>query len=218
MTPEPIPVRVILADDHAIVREGLRQVLEDIPGVAVVGQAASGTELLALAVERAADVVVLDWSMPGTDAPALITRLRRDRPALKVLVLTVHENVQYALRALECGAHGYVVKAAAVRDLVEAIRRAVEGEVYVSPGVAQRLLARIRSRGGGGRRGLEGLSPRELELLHLLASGLSLKECAARLGVGVSTASTYRARLLEKLGLRTTPDIIRFALVNRIGE
>jgi len=127
----------------------------------------------------------------------------------------VHENIHYAVKVLEAGAHGYVIKSAAVRELVEAIQSVRDGEVYVSPKVSQKVLQHLRtpkSRRGG----LEDLSPREFELLRALGAGLGLKECARRLHVTTSTASTYRARLMEKLGLSTTAEIIRFAIENDV--
>lgn len=209
------PIRVLLADDHAMVREALVQVLADSGAVRVVAQAASGPEALAEAARTRPDVAVLDYSMPGLDPATAIQELLHSRPELKVLVLTVHENIHYAVKVLESGAHGYVVKSAAVGELVEAIEAVWSGEIYISPKVSQRVFQHLR-KPKRDRVGLEALSQRELELLRALGSGMSLKECARHLNITTSTASTYRARLMEKLNLTTTAEVIRFALENDI--
>jgi DNA-binding NarL/FixJ family response regulator len=150
---------------------------------------------------------VLDDSMPAMDAPVTIQALLRQHRQLRIVVLTVHESIHYAVRVLESGAHGYVVKSAAAQELVEAIRAAHRAEVYISPKVSQRVIQQLR---------VSALSPREFEMLRVLGSGMSLKECAGHLDITISTASTYRARLMEKLNLRSTAEIIRFALENEI--
>jgi DNA-binding NarL/FixJ family response regulator len=208
-------IRVVLADDHAMVREALAQILQESGCLRVVGQASDGQEALELAARLHPDVMVLDYSMPKLDAATVIETLLRLHPKMKVLVLTVHENIHYAVKVLESGAHGYVVKSAAVAELVEAIRAVAEGEVYISPRVSQKVIQHLR-RPKRDRVGLEALSPREFELLRVLGAGLSLKECARHLGISTSSASTYRARLMEKLNLRTTAEVIRFALENDI--
>lgn len=204
------PLRVALADDHAMVREALAGILDESARVEVVGQAADGHEALRVVEEARPDVLVLDFTMPGLDGPRVIEAVRERGLPLKVLVLTVHESLHYAARVLEAGADGFIVKSAAVDDLLAAIEATHEGEVYVSPSLSHKVLehlARPRE-----RRGLESLSPREFDVLCAFGSGLGLRECAHYLGIGVSTASTYRTRLMEKLGLQSTTEIIRFAL------
>jgi DNA-binding NarL/FixJ family response regulator len=208
-------IRVVLADDHAMVREALAQILQESGCVHVVGQAANGPEALQAADKLLPDVMVLDYSMPGLDAGTAIETLLRRQPGLKVLILTVHENIHYAVKVLESGAHGYVVKSAAVGELVEAIQAVSAGEVYISPKVSQRVIQQLR-RPKRDRVGLEALSQRELELLRVLGAGMSLKECARHLNISTSSASTYRARLMEKLNLHSTAAVIRFALENDI--
>jgi DNA-binding NarL/FixJ family response regulator len=208
-------IRVLLADDHAMVREALAQILEESGFIQVVGQAADGQQAQDLAAKTKPDVLVLDYSMPKLDTPAAINSLVRRWPLLKILVLTVHENIHYAVKVLESGAHGYVVKSAAVGDLVEAIKTVSEGEIYISPKLSQRVIQHLR-RPKKDREGLEALSQREFELLRVLGAGMSLKECAARLNISTSSASTYRTRLMEKLKLTSTAEIIRFALENDI--
>jgi DNA-binding NarL/FixJ family response regulator len=208
-------IRVVLADDHAMVREALAQILEESGCIRVVGQAADGPGAVAEVTKVRPEVLVLDYSMPGLDAPEVLSSLHRILPDLKVLVLTVHENIHYAVKALECGAHGYVVKSAAVAELVDAIQAVSTGEIYISPKVSQKVIQHLR-RPKKDRVGLEALSQREFELLRVLGAGMSLKECADRLGISTSSASTYRARLMEKLHLHSTAEVIRFALENDI--
>jgi DNA-binding NarL/FixJ family response regulator len=207
-------IRVVLADDHAMVREALAQLLEE-SGIRVVGQAADGAEALDAVARTQPNVLVLDYTMPKLNAPPAIEALLRRWPDLKILVLTVHENIHYAVKVLESGAHGYVVKSAAVGELVEAIQAVSGGEVYVSPRVSQGVLLHLR-RHKRDRVGLEALSQREFELLRVLGAGMSLKECARQLNISTSSASTYRARLMEKLNLHSTAEVIRFALENDI--
>jgi DNA-binding NarL/FixJ family response regulator len=208
-------IRVLLADDHPMVREPLAQILGESGFIQVVGQASDGQQALDLAAKTKPDVLVLDYSMPKLDTPAAIDSLVRRWPLLKILILTVHENIHYAVKILESGAHGYVVKSAAVGDLVEAIKTVSEGEIYISPKLSQRVIQHLR-RPKKDREGLEALSQREFELLRVLGAGMSLKECAARLNISTSSASTYRTRLMEKLKLTSTAEIIRFALENDI--
>jgi len=209
------PIRVVLADDHAMVRQALAQVLEESEAITVVGQAGNGAEALDLVAQLKPDVLVLDYSMPVMDAPGTIDALSRRDPSVKILILTVHESIHYAVRVLESGALGYVVKTAAAQELVDAIRAVQQGDVYISRSVSQKVLQHLR-RPRADRIGVGSLSTREFELLRVLGAGLSLKECADRLGISTSTASTYRARLMEKLNLRSTAEIIRFALEHDI--
>jgi DNA-binding NarL/FixJ family response regulator len=204
-------IRVVLADDHTMVREALAGILDKHEEIEVVGQAGDGTEALELVERLRPEVLVLDYSMPGNDAPKVLEALTRTGGDVRVLILTVHENIHYAVRVLESGALGYVVKTAAATELVEAIEAVRRGEVYISRSVSQRVLQQLR-RPRADRMGLGSLSQREFDLLRVLGAGLSLKECAETLHISASTASTYRTRLMEKLGLRTTAEIIRFAL------
>jgi DNA-binding NarL/FixJ family response regulator len=208
-------IRVLLADDHAMVREALAQILEESGSIHVVGQAASGPATVELTGKTQPDVIVLDYTMPDLDAPATIQLLLRRWPNLKILVLTVHENIHYAVKVLESGAHGYVVKSAAVGELVEAIKDVSSGEIYISPKVSQRVIQHLR-RPKKERVGLEALSQREFELLRVLGAGMGLKEAAKHLKISTSSASTYRTRLMEKLNLHSTAEIIRFALENDV--
>jgi DNA-binding NarL/FixJ family response regulator len=198
-----------------MVRVSLARMLQDSGCIQIVGQAADGPEVLRVAADQRPEVVVLDYSMPGLDAGAAIEALLRDQPGIKVLVLTVHENIHYAVKVLESGAHGYVVKSAAPGELVEAIQAVSAGECYISPKVSQQVIQHLR-RPRRDRVGLEALSPREFEMLRVLGAGMSLKECCRHLKISTSSASTYRARLMEKLNLHSTAEVIRFALENDV--
>lgn len=208
-------IRVALADDHAMVRESLARVLEESGEVAVVGQASDGLEAMRVVESTSPDVVVLDFSMPKADAPTVIETLLHRQPQIKILVLTVHENIHYAVKVLETGAHGYLIKSAAVQELVEAIQTVYAGGIYVSPKVSQDVLAHMR-RPKRERVGLQALSQREFDLLRILGAGHSLQECSKQMKISTSTASTYRSRIMEKLNLKSTADLIRFALENQI--
>lgn len=208
-------IRVALADDHAMVREALAQILKDSGFIQVVGQASDGAEALEIAVKTKPDVMVLDYTMPKLNAPAAIESLLRRCPDMKILILTMHESIHYAVKVLESGAHGYVVKSAAGAELVEAIKVVSSGEIYISAKVSQGVLQHLR-RPKKDRVGLEALSQREFDLLRVLGAGLSLKECAKHLNISTSSASTYRTRLMEKLNLHSTAEIIRFALENNV--
>ncbi len=208
-------IRVLLADDHAMVREALAQILADSGEITICGQAGSSSEALSAFEETEVDVAVLDYSMPGLDASQLIQKLLARKPDLRILILTVHENIHYAVKVLECGAHGYLIKSAAVDELVNAIQAVHRGEIFLSPKVSGEVVRHMRQPRRD-RQGLESLSQREFDVLRVLAAGNSLQDCAKQLKISTSTASTYRARLLAKLNLQNTAQLIRFAMENDV--
>ncbi len=208
---DPSVIRVVLADDHEMVREALARILEESGRIRVVAQAKDGLEALAAVANSLPDVVVLDYTMPNLDGAQVTERLLNVRPDIKILVLTVHENIHYAVRVLESGAHGYVIKSAAVDELVEAIDSVRQGKIYVSPKVSKEVLEHIRQPKRK-RVGVHSLSQREFDFLRIFGTGKSLQECAKQMGISTSTASTYRARIMEKLNLSSTAEVIRFAL------
>ncbi len=209
------PITVVLADDHAMVRESLARVLDACGEISVIGQAGDGKNLLSVVEQCRPDCLVLDYSMPAHEPTEVIRKLLDKYSQLKILVLTVHENVQYAVRTLEAGAHGYLIKSAAVDELLDAIRTIRSGDVYLSRKISAEVWARMR-RPRGKRDGLDSLSQREFDVLCLLGSGATLQNCARELDISVSTISTYRGRILEKLGLATTSDLVRFAIENKL--
>lgn len=210
------PIRVVLADDHAMVRQALSQFLDEGNEIQIVGQAVDALQALELAATVQPSVIVLDYSMPGSNALSTIVTLRTRFPGMKIVMLTVHEGVHYALRALEAGAHGYVLKSAAIAELLDAIKAVSDGSVYISRKIAQPMLQRL-CQPRDKRTGLEALTQREFEVLTLLGAGMSLKECAAQLKISASSVHTYRIRLVEKLKVNTTTELIRLALENDVA-
>lgn len=204
--------RLLIADDHPIVREGLRRVVEDTPGggITVVGEASDGDELLAQARVVDPDVVLLDITMPGPGFVETIQRLKALHPRVRILVLSVQPEDQFAIRALKAGASGYVSKNLSPEHLVTAIQEVIRGGRYVSPALAQRLAAVVAD--GADRPPHEGLSAREYQVLCLIGAGKSVKETAAVMELSVKTVSTYRARVLEKTTLKSNAEIIRYTV------
>lgn len=206
------PITVVLADDHAVVREGLKALVNAQPDMRVVGEAADGESAWRAAKELVPDVLVIDLSMPvmgGADATA---RVRRDCPSVKVLALTVHEEQLYLTQLLRAGASGYVLKRAAPLELVRAVRSVASGGTYVDPSLTGTLVAGyLDAERAAELPEHDALSDREREVLLRIARGFSNKEIAAELGLSVKTVETYKARMAEKLGLRTRVDIVRYA-------
>ncbi len=209
-------LRVFVVDDHDLVRAGLRQVLEEVPDMMVAGEAASSAAALEAIRGRKPDVVVLDLSLPDRGGLDLLKELKRLDPALPVLVLSVHPEEQYALRALKAGASGYVTKNRAAKELIEALGRIAEGGKYITASIAERLTAQLSASRDSAPH--ETLSDREYEILCLIASGLAVGQIAERLSLSVKTVSTYRARLLQKMGLKTNAELTRYAFQNRLVE
>jgi DNA-binding NarL/FixJ family response regulator len=205
-------LRVVLADDHAVVREGLKALIGAQPGMELVGEAADGRSACRLVEQLLPDVVVMDVSMPGMSGAQAAEELRRACPRVKVLALTVHEDKGYLRQLLEAGAAGYVLKRAAAEELVHAIRTVAAGGVYLDPALAGKVVGSfVRKPPGAGAAGAD-LSEREAEVVSLVAAGHSNKEIAGRLELSVKTVETYKARSLEKLGLSSRADLVRYAL------
>jgi DNA-binding NarL/FixJ family response regulator len=199
----------MLADDHEIVRDGLKRILTAAGDLQVAGEAASGDQALALVKANDYDVALLDMSMPGLSGIDLIKRLKAEKPKLRLLVLSMHGEQQYAARALKAGASGYLTKDSAAEQLVGAIRKIAAGGMHVSEAAAASLIA-------SGNEPQRALSDREFEVLRLLASGLGPTEIGERLHLSVKTVSTHKARILEKLGLGGTAELVRYALENKL--
>jgi two-component system invasion response regulator UvrY len=203
-------IRVLVADDHAVIREGLRRILEEHADLKVVAEAGTSDELMAALAGSPADVLVLDVSMPGPGVFAVLERLKAERPRLRCVVLTVHPADQYALRVLRAGAAGFLTKEQSTDLLVAAIRKVYSGGVYLSPSLADLLAADVaRPRAGEPH---EALSAREFEVLVRIAGGQSIKAIAADLSLSPKTVSTYHSRIRRKLGLQSDADLIRYAL------
>lgn len=205
-------IRLAIADDHPIVREGLRRIAVDDAGITVTGEASTAAELFRLLSVAAVDVVLLDVSMPGATFVETLVELRERHPTVRILVLSVHPEDQWALRALRAGAAGYLTKDHSPEQLVLAIRRVARGGKYVSDTLAEKLAGLIDS--GGTRAPHELLSDREFEVLRALGSGMTVKDVAAHLHISAKTVSTYRARLLDKMGLKSQADLVRYVVAH----
>ena len=205
-------LRVFLADDHAVVREGLKALINSHPHMEVIGEAGDGRTACAKACELRPDVVVMDVSMPELNGVQATSELRQRCPEVRVLALTVHEERSALRELIEAGARGYVLKRSAAEDLVHAVQVVARGDVYLDPSVAAIALGKLARIHSSGDRASTDLSNRETEVLQLIAHGYSNKEIAARLGISVKTVETHKARSMEKLGLTGRADIVRFAL------
>lgn len=209
------PVRVILADDHTLVRAGLRKLLESMPEVEVVGEAGDGQALLLLAEQLQPQVVLMDIAMPGLNGIEATARLVKSQPGIRVLILSMHQNEEYVRRALRHGAAAYLLKDAAPLELALALTAVLRGETYLSPAVSKGVLSdyvqRLRSDESAGVQ----LSPRQTEVLQLVAEGHSSKEIARRLDVSVKTVESHRSQLMKLLDIHEVAGLVRYAM--RVG-
>ena len=210
-------IKVLLADDHSIVRAGLRRIVEESGDMEVLAEAADGREAIEQVHKELPDVAVIDISMPGLDGLEVVSQLRIHYPELPILILTMHEEGQYVVRAIEAGAMGYITKQSAPEQLVNAIRKVHSGSRYVTDEAAEALALRV-ARGTRGQSPLDSLSMRELQVLRRLAMGHTNREIARAYHISIKTVDTYRSRLLKKLDLRNNAELSRFAIQNRLIE
>lgn len=208
-------IRIVLADDHAIVREGLKRIVSDVQDFGVVGEAADGTQVMQRVRELEFDVLVLDLSMPGRSGMELIKLVKAEKPKVRILVLSMHEETQYAVRAIKSGASGYLTKESAPAQLEQALRKIAAGGAYISAEVAEQLaLGAMPDADAGAPH--ESLTDREFQVLQKLAAGDSVTDVAALLNLSVKTISTHKANLMAKLGLQNQTDLVRYALRHRL--
>jgi len=210
-------IKVLLADDHSIVREGLRRIIEESEDIEVIAEADDGRIAIQLAQEKLPDIAVVDISMPGLDGLEVVSQLKVYRPELPIIILTMHEEEQYVVRAIEAGAMGYVTKRSAPEQLVKAIRQVMGGSRYLTPEASEALALRI-AKGAGSKSSLDSLSNRELQVLRRLAMGHTNHEIAEAYSISTKTVDTYRSRLLKKLNLRNNAELSRFAIQNKLVE
>ena len=203
--------RIVLADDHAIVREGLKRIVSEAKDFQVVGEAADGTQVMQRVRELDFDVLVLDLSMPGRSGMELIRLVKAEKPKLRILVLSMHQETQYAVRAIKSGASGYLTKESAPAQLEQALRKIAGGGAYISAEVAEQLALGAMP-GAEASAPHEALTDREFQVLQKLAAGDSVTDVASALNLSVKTVSTHKANLMAKLGLANQTDVVRYAI------
>ncbi|MES2686284.1 MAG: response regulator transcription factor [Pseudomonadota bacterium] len=203
-------IRIVIADDHAIVREGLKRIVSSVDGMDVAGEAADGNEVMQRVREMEFDVLMLDLSMPGRSGMELIKLVRAEKPKLRILVLSMHQELQYAVRAIKSGASGYLTKESAPAQLEQALRKIAAGGAFISTEVAEQLA--LGAMPGGEASPQESLSNREFEVFRLLVDGVTVTDIAGRLNLSVKTVSTHKANLMQKIGVSNQSELIRYAL------
>lgn len=205
-------LRVILADDHTLVRAGLRSLVEQLKDVTVVAEANNGHEVLSLTATHHPDVVLMDITMPGMNGFEAALRLKKDHPQVKIIILSMHASEEYVLQALRAGVSGYLVKDSAPLELGLALQSVARGETYLSPPISRQVVDNYMLRVGQGDQPLAHLTARQREILQLIAEGGSTKEIARKLNVSVKTVETHRAQLMERLDIHDVAGLVRFAV------
>jgi len=209
-------IKVIIVDDHSVVRKGLRQIIEETNDIVVADEASSGYELLERIREKNYDVVLLDISMPGKDGLDTLKEIKYFKPDIKVLMFTVYPEEQYAVRVLKAGAFGYINKESEPEEIIGAIRKVSQGRKYVSPELAELLAANIGSSSETAKH--ETLSDREFQVMCMIASGKTVREIAEELALSINTISTYRIRILEKMNMKSNAELTHYAIKNNLVE
>lgn len=207
-------IKLIIADDHPIVREGLKQIIADSPHFTVSDEAGDGPELLDKVRKEDFDVIILDLKMPGMDGLDVLKQLKIEKPRIPVIILTVHPEAQYALRILRAGASGYLTKESVSAELITAIRKVHRGGKYISPGLAEKIAFALDT--DSEKMLHETLSDREYQVMYMIASGKTVTEIAEEINLSVKTISTYRARILEKMNMKTNAELTRYAFQNSL--
>ncbi|WP_435018221.1 response regulator [Tundrisphaera sp. TA3] len=206
------PIRIIIADDHRLLRAGLRALLEDLPGVEVVAEAGDGLEALAFALELRPDVMLTDISMPRLGGLEVVARLARERPEVRVLILSMHREEEYVRRAVLAGAAGYLIKDSSEEELAAALAAVARGETYLSPAASTHLVSDYRRRAAGDCDPTAGLTPRQVEVLRMIAEGATTKAIARRMGISAKTVESHREQLMGRLGIRDVPGLVKLAI------
>jgi len=204
--------RVLLADDHALVRAGIRSLIEKMPDVEVVGEASNGREALELVRSQLPDLVLMDIAMPGLGGLETLPRIIKDFPAVKVVVLSAHANEEYVIRALRSGASGYMLKDAATEELGLVIKSVAQGKTYLSPSISHTVIDSYLARVGGESGPLEQLTARQREILQLIAEGNNTKEIAGTLDISIKTVEAHRLQLMARLKIHDVPGLVRYAI------
>lgn len=209
-------IKIVIADDHEIVREGLLRVVGEAEDIEVIGEAANGREVLQWVKKGGFDMLVLDLSMPDHSGVDFIKRLKDESPKLPILVLTMHEEEQYAVRSIRAGASGYLTKESASKELISAIRRVATGRLYINPSVAEKLALDTMTTHNGPPH--KSLSDREFEIFQMVVHGRTMTDIAAQLHLSVKTVSTHKARILQKMNMLSVADLVRYAMSNGLTD
>jgi DNA-binding NarL/FixJ family response regulator len=208
------PIKVLIADDHDIVRQGIKTIISDVPDIVVVGEAENGDEVLQMNKKLDVDVVIMDYDMPGRNGLDTLIELKAASPQLPVIILSMFPEDHYGVRFLKAGASGYLGKSNVTQQLVEAIRRIVDGHKYISPNLADKLVLELNK---DSERPLhENLTDREFQVFQFIAAGKRLKAIAEELHLSINTISTYRSRILDKMEMKNNSDLIRYAIKNSL--
>jgi two-component system, NarL family, invasion response regulator UvrY len=203
-------IRILVADDHGVVRKGLKQIVTDSPEMTIAGEAGTGQEALELARSGSFDLVILDIAMPGRSGLDILRELRAEAPSLKVIILSMYPEEQYAIRSLRDGASAYLTKGTSPEELILAIRTVASGKKYITPSVADRLATYVED--GSQRLPHDALSDREMQILVLIGSGKQVSDIAEELNLSIKTVSTYRSRILLKMSMETNAQLIRYSI------
>lgn len=207
-------IKILIADDHAVVRKGLKQILAETTDIVAADEAINGQEVLEKIRKNDYDIVMLDISMPGRNGLDILKQVKNEKPEMSVLILSMHPEEQYAVRALKAGASGYLTKDSAPDELILAIRKISQGRKYITSSLAERLAFYLEV---DSEKPLhEALSDREYEVMRMIASGKTVREIAEELFLSIKTISTYRSRILEKMGMKNNTELVRYALKNRL--
>jgi two-component system invasion response regulator UvrY len=209
-------IKILIADDHAVVREGLKMILSESPDLVVAAEASTGQEVLNMISKKELDLVVLDIAMPGRGGLDILKEIKSQKPKLPVLILSMYPEEQYAVRVLKAGASGYMTKESAPHELINAINQISKGKKYVSPSLAEKLALDLEI--STDRPLHESLSDREYQVMCMIASGKTLKEIAEQLSLSIKTISTYRSRILEKMNMKSNAELTHYAIKNRLVD
>lgn len=212
MTTPPSAIRVVMADDHALIRAGIGSLLARMPGVELVAEARDGPDALEQIAAQLPDVAVLDITMPGLNGIQVVARLRTECPDVRVIVLSMHDNEEYVRQALRAGASGYLLKDSSPLELELAVRTVAQGRTYLSPAVSRHLVADYLRRGSDGEGAADGLTARQREILQLIAEGNTNQEMAATLNLSVKTIETHRSQLMDRLDIHDVAGLVRYAI------
>ena len=209
-------IRLMIADDHAVVREGVKHIISEIPDIVVAGEATNGSEVLAEIHKKDFDLLLLDIAMPGRDGLDILKEVKTQKPKLPVLILSMYREEQFVLRALKLGASGYLTKDSIPDELIKAIKKIAQGGKYITSSLSEKLFSILSQ--DTERPPHETLSDREYQVMRMLASGKTLKEIADELSLSIKTVGTYRSRILEKMGMEKNAELIHYAIKNRLIE